>query len=202
MEENESVEKKKIDMSVEIWKDIKGYEGIYQVSNYGRVRSLDGFDSAGRKRRGRMLTQKNVGSNVIYKAINLSTKGTSKQTVLQKIVYETFFHSSEGLRIKHLDGDVFNNRCDNLITINNSENILLRTKNNKNGKSKYRGVSFRKGDKKNHTKNAWTARACVNYVRIHIGHYKTEIEAAKAYDKWMYENCKGLFETNESLGLL
>ena len=33
----------------EIWKDIQGYEGYYQVSNLGEVRSLDRLDSAGRK---------------------------------------------------------------------------------------------------------------------------------------------------------
>ena len=35
------------------WRDIKGYEGLYEVSNMGRVRSLDWYDTLGRKRKGK-----------------------------------------------------------------------------------------------------------------------------------------------------
>ena len=39
----------------ETWKDIQGYEGFYQVSNVGRVRSVDRIDSRGHKRKGKIL---------------------------------------------------------------------------------------------------------------------------------------------------
>ena len=39
----------------EIWKDIQGYEGYYQVSNLGEVRSLDRIDSAGARRKGKRV---------------------------------------------------------------------------------------------------------------------------------------------------
>ena len=39
----------------EIWKDISGFEGLYQISNFGRVRSLDRIDSMGRLHLGQIL---------------------------------------------------------------------------------------------------------------------------------------------------
>jgi len=42
-------------MKEEVWKDIKGYEGIYQVSNHGEVKSFDRKDACGMLRKGRVL---------------------------------------------------------------------------------------------------------------------------------------------------
>ena len=64
--------------NIEIWKDIQGYEGFYQVSNLGRIRSLDRTitDSIGRKRlyKGRILKQMIDGSGyfevLLYKETN------------------------------------------------------------------------------------------------------------------------------------
>ncbi|WP_049167324.1 NUMOD4 domain-containing protein, partial [Lacticaseibacillus rhamnosus] len=42
-------------MDKEVWKDVKGYEGYYQVSNYGRVRSVDRVDMRGQHRKGKVL---------------------------------------------------------------------------------------------------------------------------------------------------
>ena len=39
----------------EIWKDIKGYEGFYQVSNLGKIKRLEGIDNIGRKKRSKTL---------------------------------------------------------------------------------------------------------------------------------------------------
>lgn len=44
----------------EIWKDIEGYEGLYQVSNLGRVRSLERIDASGHHRKGIMLAGRTV----------------------------------------------------------------------------------------------------------------------------------------------
>ena len=46
-------------MTEEVWKDIKGYEGLYQVSNVGRVKSLDRIDIIGRKIKGFYISPKN-----------------------------------------------------------------------------------------------------------------------------------------------
>ena len=42
----------------EIWKDIEGYEGLYQVSKLGRVRSLDRVDLQGRRLKGKVLADR------------------------------------------------------------------------------------------------------------------------------------------------
>lgn len=41
----------------EIWEDVVGYEGLYQVSNFGRVKSLDKYDKIGRKYKGKIIKQ-------------------------------------------------------------------------------------------------------------------------------------------------
>ena len=43
------------DLAQEIWKDIEGYEGLYQVSNFGRVKSLEKIDFSGHKRKCKIL---------------------------------------------------------------------------------------------------------------------------------------------------
>lgn len=49
----------------EIWKDIKGYEGLYQVSNLGRVKSVDRIDGIGRYKKEKVL-KPSVGHNGYY----------------------------------------------------------------------------------------------------------------------------------------
>ena len=52
-------------MNEEIWKPIEGYEGLYEVSNTGRVRSLDRYDSRNHFRRGRILKLSYALGNII-----------------------------------------------------------------------------------------------------------------------------------------
>lgn len=50
----------------EVWKDIKDYEGCYQVSNFGRVRSLDRLDRNGFKRNGVIKKPQDNGNGYQY----------------------------------------------------------------------------------------------------------------------------------------
>lgn len=51
---------------MEVWKDIKGYEGVYQVSNQGRVRSLDRLNSAGKRMKGSIRRQSKNRNGYLY----------------------------------------------------------------------------------------------------------------------------------------
>lgn len=112
---------------MEIWKDIKGFEGLYQVSNLGRVKSLDVIrtDSIGRKKfyTGQLLnvqTQKGRKRKVIY----LTHKGKKKAIFVHKLVMQAFVGEPNGLEICHTDGNEGNNELSNLRYDTKSENHI------------------------------------------------------------------------------
>ena len=105
-------------MSEETWKDIKGYEGIYQVSSLGRVRSLDHVvnttDTRGCKhsyhRKGRMLS---ISRNGNRGYLGVSLKG-GRQYV-HRMVALAFIPNPDNLQeVNHRDENKANNRADNL----------------------------------------------------------------------------------------
>ena len=106
----------------EIFKDIKGYEGKYQVSNKGRVRSLARYvATTGGKRfiRERILKE-NVGG-AGYKVANL---GFNNSHNVHRLVAETFCDNPNNYpQIMHLDNDKTNNNINNLQWGTQSMNI-------------------------------------------------------------------------------
>jgi predicted XRE-type DNA-binding protein len=110
---------------IEEWRDIKNYEGIYQVSNLGNVRSLDRVieDSMGRKRKykGKVLIP---GNSKGYLKVDLKYKGSSKTMKIHRLVTQAFLDTySENLPVNHKDGNKTNNNINNLECITDSENI-------------------------------------------------------------------------------
>ena len=67
-------------LGIEVWKDIPEYEGFYQVSNLGNVRSLDRVCSRGRKLKGKVLKDALCGSG--YFAVELNKNGKAKTKLL------------------------------------------------------------------------------------------------------------------------
>lgn len=102
----------------EIWKDVKGYEGLYQVSNFGRVRSLNYKHTKNVKELAYRINHKG------YIDVHLSKNGKSKHLVVHRLVAKTFIPNPNNLpQINHIDGNKQNNRIDNLEWCNNSENL-------------------------------------------------------------------------------
>ena len=101
-------------MSTEIWKDIKGYEGLYQVSNLGNVKSLDHISSDGHLYKGKMLNPK--GNKLGYKRIHVSKYGKAEWLSVHRLVAEAFIRKpcSEYDIVNHLDNNPSNNRASNL----------------------------------------------------------------------------------------
>jgi hypothetical protein len=110
---------------MEEWKKIEGYEGIYEVSNKGRCRSLDrvAVDKNGLQRtlKGRMLQPKAQISG--HLSVHLCKNGQPKQLLLHRIVGFAFLQGHfDGACIRHLDGDCRNNSVENLSWGTFSEN--------------------------------------------------------------------------------
>lgn len=90
---------------MEIWKDIKGYEGLYQVSNYGRVKSLN-FN---RGKVEKILKQFDVHG---YFQVKLYKNKNKKNHTVHRLVAEAFIPNTDNLsQVNHKDEDKHNNFC-------------------------------------------------------------------------------------------
>ena len=88
----------------EEWRDVKGYEGLYRVSNMGRVYSL---------RRHTFMSTMNLESRH-HVVVRLFKDGYLRKVSLTRIIMEAFRPEEVKRNVKHKDGDFRNNRLDNL----------------------------------------------------------------------------------------
>lgn len=134
-----------------IWKAIQGYEGYYEVSDTGLVRSLDRVvpdTKSGLKHlKGKIMKQtESIGRtrDSGYYVVNLRKNHTTNVTPVHRIVAETFIENSQGLpTVNHIDGDKHNNHVTNLEWVSYSENNIHALK---NGLRNPRGICIRQMD--------------------------------------------------------
>lgn len=108
----------------EIWKDIPGYEGLYQASTEGRIRSVDRVQSLkskygkpwSRPLPGRLKTPTPGNSAIPYLKVWLYDGNRGKKTYLVHRLIALTFHGEcpEGQEVRHLDNNYLNNRAENL----------------------------------------------------------------------------------------
>lgn len=105
-------------MENEVWKDIVDYEGLYQVSNLGRVKSLKRKVYAGRNRMRwqyeRILSNNKTNGNG-YIVVSLNKESKSKNKYVHRLVAEAFLENPNNYKyINHKDQNTFNNNANNL----------------------------------------------------------------------------------------
>ncbi len=150
----------------EVWAPIPGYEGRYEVSSNGRIKSL---------LTGIMLRPGRSSSKYLSVVLSDdSSKGCAKS--VHRLVAETFLENPLLLSsVDHIDGDKFNNSLSNLRFCTASQNIgnsNLRSDNT----SGYKGVTFRAKAGK------WVAAIRQNYRLIYLGSFSSPHDAACAYN--------------------
>lgn len=156
---------------MEKWKPIKGYEGIYEVSNLGRVKSLSRKSSRGYRLKEKIILGGTNSSG--YTVIVLRKNNTPKSFRLNIIVAVAFLNHNQNksnLVVDHKNRIRTDNRLDNLRLITNRENT---NKKHIISSSKYVGVS------KNG--NGFISRIIFNKKSIYLGYFKNEIDAHNAY---------------------
>lgn len=104
----------------EIWKDIEGYEGLYQVSNLGRVKSLDRIDCRGQHREPKFMKARPTKQG--YLRVGLWKNGKVKTVSIHRLVAEAFI--SKNFTVNHKDGNKSNNTVDNLEWMTQKENNI------------------------------------------------------------------------------
>ena len=105
----------------EVWKDVVGYEGMYQVSNIGRVKGLSRIDGLGRETKSKIL--KGFISADGYAMVSLCKNGKKKHFQVHRLVAIAFIPNTENKpEIDHINTIPLDNRICNLRWVTRSEN--------------------------------------------------------------------------------
>lgn len=169
--------------NAEIWKDIIDFEGLYQISNYGNVRSCKRYVNA--KFGKRVVNEKllSLGKDKDgYLMAILCQDGIKKTVKIHRLVANAFIDKFDGKDIvNHIDSNKSNNILSNLEWVSSLENnchsrLKMKTS------SKYVGVYFNKKD------NNFRATATINGKSITLGGFKNEEDAYVIRCNFLKEN--------------
>jgi len=167
-------------MEKEIWKDIPEYEGLYQVSNLGNVKSFQ-------FKREKILKPYSTGKiPKHYLAVSFYENGVRKHKKIHQLVAMAFLnHKPNGyeLVIDHINNNRLDNRIENLQIVTTRFNVSKA----KNGSSKYTGVHFIKKRKK------WRCNIQYNGKTITLKECDNENEANLIYQKALFEIENNIF---------
>lgn len=167
-------------MEEEIWRDVKDYEGIYQVSNLGRVKSLPKLRMAGHNP---YITEERVLKRYVdcndYPVVSLCNIGIQKCVKVHLLVAIAFLNhipNRSKIAVDHINGERDDNRLENLRIVTNRFNNSEGFRKNKNLlSSKYSGVHWHKNLKK------WASTIRINGKQKHLGYFIDEMDAAIVY---------------------
>ena len=111
----------------EVWLDIKDYEGYYQVSNLGRIRSLDRESKHSKNHtrfiKGKILSLRENKSRAGYFEVSLHKNKKEKRFRVHRLVAEAFLNNENNFpQVNHIDGDKSNNTIWNLEWVTDLQN--------------------------------------------------------------------------------
>lgn len=172
----------------EIWKDIIGYENIYQVSNLGNIKSLDRIVKYSNGKIYKYKGKLRNPSISEYRLIALSKNNKVSMVKISRLVAIHFIKKDNKRNIvNHKDHNKLNDCVDNLEWVNHSENSL----HSSNRHNKLRGIFY---DKK---RERWASYIYRNNKNIFVGRFHTKEEAIekqkeklKEYDYSKYNSIK------------
>jgi len=164
----------------EIWKDIPKYEGLYQASNLGRIKSLQrrNISICGIDRTLKECILKPSKHKLGYLRVSLRLTGKYYYKNIHRLVMAAF-HGESDLHVDHINGIKDDNREVNLRYVTLRENTTLYHKNKKEVGS-YTGVSKAKEEGK------WKASISIDKVIYHLGTYSNSLTAHNVYQNALF----------------
>ena len=165
----------------EIWKDIPEYEGYYQVSNLGRVKSLSRlrFNNGGKFTSKEKILK--AGTTDGYFCVALSKNAKQKTFRVHQLMAMAFLnHTPCGLNlvVNHINFDRKDNRIENLELVTARENA---NKKHIKSSSKYTGVCWDK------SRSKWVSHITIDNKQKFLGYFNCELSASKAYQNKLKE---------------
>ena len=160
----------------EVWKDVPNYEGYYQISDLGNVRSLDRFVNSfvdiKKTMKGQIIKHK-VDKHG-YCCINLNKLGIKTTYKIHKLVAIAFLNHTPcrfKIVVDHINNIKTDNRLENLQLTTNRHN----SSKDRKGTSRYTGVSLQKSTGK------WLSHIRIDSKKVYLGTFTNEQDASKAY---------------------
>ena len=169
--------------STEMWRPIPGYEGHYEVSNHGRVRSIDYIDPRGVFWRGRILKQavQKIGG---YPYVGLRKDGKVHTKRVHALVALAFIGPRpERMEVCHGNGNPADNRLSNLRYDTRSANSIDRTRHGRNKDAikthcprghRYVEPNLQPADLRVGRRSCRACNRELNRVRVHGGEFSIE----------------------------
>lgn len=177
----------------EIWKDIEKFEGFYQISTLGNVRSLDRIDSRGWKRKGSMKAKMLTSDG--YETVKLNKNGVGKKFLVHRLVAMTFIpNPSHYPMVNHINENKIKNSVDNLEWCDVNYNNNYGTRNKRISLSLGKPIISR--SKSGYQRYFVSIRAAARFLQIdgsaiskvlkgklkHTGGYSFEFVSGKTFD--------------------
>ena len=179
-------------MKGEIWKDISGYEGLYQVSNMGNVKSLERtvWNNRGYYKtiQERILKGRKVSNG--YLQVQLCQDGKAKNYLVHRLVASAFLENPMGYtEVNHIDEDKTNNCAKNLEYCSRSYNMTY------NGRAKKVGKKVAEKLSKPVIAIDKRTGLIIEFVSVHEASRQTGIDQGNicACLKGRYKSCGGFY---------
>lgn len=177
---------------IEEWRPIEGYEGLYEVSSLGRVRSLDRYDSSNHFRRGKILKLQTDGRG--YLMVVLSSNNKAKMYLVHRMVAIAFIPNPDNLpEVNHRDENPSNDNVDNLEWCdrkynNNYGSRIDRMRDTKLKNGTYTGLSEEEYNKKWYQENK-------DKLKEYFKKYRQENK--EKISEWSREYMKKYYQENK-----
>jgi len=163
---------------IENWKDIENYEGLYQVSDLGKIRSLE---YQGKTRKIPLILSPN-SNGLGYLKVMLSKNKNKVTRYIHRLVANAFIPNPQNYPcVDHINSNRGYNYAINLRFCSYRQNVSFDNVKHKNKTSKFVGVSFEKDS------NRWVSEIRIKGKLLRIGRFKDESEAASAYQQKLKE---------------